>query len=195
MNSFCNNFYIYFHRDLETSEIVYVGLGRYDRAWSTKRARDNGHYDWLREVLPNLNAVEIYRTGLVEDEARTLELDLIAKFKPRFNKEPVKLTGTRNPRYIHGNRSKNRSKNPYYTPGVTGRGCKNADRKGNVGLPIFCINNNKYYRSTMNAARELGLDPSGITKVLKNRQKYTLGYSFKYVTLEEFTNNNNNNKE
>ncbi len=43
---------------------------------------------------------------------------------------------------------------------------------------VMCINNKKRYESISEAAKALGLDPSGISKVINNKQSTVSGYSF-----------------
>ena len=47
-------------------------------------------------------------------------------------------------------------------------------------IPVYCITNNTVYKSSHEAARQLNLDQSSITKCLKGKRKSTCGYQFKY---------------
>lgn len=46
---------------------------------------------------------------------------------------------------------------------------------------IFCVELNKSFGSTYEAARRLSLAPQNINKVLKNKRKTCGGYSFRYI--------------
>ena len=47
-------------------------------------------------------------------------------------------------------------------------------------IPVYCITNNTIYKSSCEAARQLNLNQSSITKCLKGKRKSTKGYQFKY---------------
>ena len=47
-------------------------------------------------------------------------------------------------------------------------------------IPVYCITNNTVYKSSREAARQLNLNNSSITKCLKGKRKSTKGYQFKY---------------
>ncbi|WP_431025247.1 hypothetical protein [Halomonas sp. H5] len=75
------DYYVYFHRD-DTGNIFYVGKGTERRAWSTSR-----HPVWHKYVNERLGGqynVEIYRDGLSEVEAETIESELIAEYGERL---------------------------------------------------------------------------------------------------------------
>ena len=60
-----------------------------------------------------------------------------------------------------------------------------ATRKANgtydkMSIKVYCITNNTVYKSASEAARQLNLDPSSITKCLKGKYKQTKGYQFQY---------------
>ena len=44
--------------------------------------------------------------------------------------------------------------------------------------PVYCLNNNKIYKSAAEAGRDLGLDPSSILKTVKHQYTNTKGYVF-----------------
>lgn len=50
---------------------------------------------------------------------------------------------------------------------------------------IYCLENNKQYFSIRDAAKELNLDPSAISKIFKGRLKSTGGYHFKEIILDQ----------
>lgn len=51
--------------------------------------------------------------------------------------------------------------------------------------PIRCIETNKCYDTIREACRELGLQESNVSKVLKGQRKTTGGYSFVDILIEE----------
>ena len=54
--------------------------------------------------------------------------------------------------------------------------------KNNYGAKrIKCLNNGKEYDFILQAARELNLDNSSITKVCKNKKESVKGYKFIYI--------------
>jgi len=77
-----SNYYVYNHVDADGS-IVYVGKGRYDRAWSINRSNP-AHVDWIKEQLPFLNVI-IVHSGLEEQNALDLEKTMIRVVQPKFN--------------------------------------------------------------------------------------------------------------
>jgi hypothetical protein len=77
-----NNYYVYQHID-ESGEIVYVGKGRYARAWRHER-RNGEHSTWMAQRLPFLN-VTITNFNLAEEEAFKIEKEMIDTVKPKFN--------------------------------------------------------------------------------------------------------------
>jgi hypothetical protein len=52
------------------------------------------------------------------------------------------------------------------------------------GKPIVCIETGKVFHGAAWAAREMGLDPSTITKAVKNPNRTCGGYHWKYVEKE-----------
>lgn len=78
-----DNYYVYQHIE-DDGSIVYVGKGRYDRAWSVYR-NNSEHVEWLKRKLPNLKVI-IFKCDLSEDEALKEEKALIEKIQPLFNK-------------------------------------------------------------------------------------------------------------
>jgi hypothetical protein len=171
-----NKYYVYQHRD-DNENVVYVGKGSTGRAWDTK-GRDEDHINWMCQQLPFLN-VFIVQSDMLEREAFWLENDLIKQLKPKFNKSFSKY-GESNPNFKHGKRigvkrnpkfKPNGEPNPEYIPDL---------KQGNSAKPVLCTTNNIQYPSAKEAAVQLGLDPSGITKVLKGKQSSTMGFKFTY---------------
>jgi excinuclease UvrABC nuclease subunit len=77
-----NNYYVYKHID-EDGVVVYVGKGRYDRAWSVYRSNLD-HVNWLKLQLPNLKVL-IWMSNLSETDALIEETRLIKEIQPKFN--------------------------------------------------------------------------------------------------------------
>lgn len=80
--------YVYLHRDKDTDEVVYVGIGQHGRCLNThKRSAD--HAAFMNESINKwgLGFVDMPYTGLSERDARELEAVYIRKYKPRFNKQ------------------------------------------------------------------------------------------------------------
>lgn len=58
----------------------------------------------------------------------------------------------------------------------------NASRRhGHVPVPVYCYNNHKTYNSCKEAAEELGLNPSSISRVCRGKNKATKKYRFRYA--------------
>jgi hypothetical protein len=76
--------YAYLWFNVDTNEIFYVGIGTGDRMFHLKQRSDK-----FKEYY-NYNScdVKVYKSGLTEDEARQLERELIAKYKPCCNQTP-----------------------------------------------------------------------------------------------------------
>lgn len=56
-----------------------------------------------------------------------------------------------------------------------------------MSVPVFCLTNNKYYDSVTDAANELNLSTSNISKVCKGKLNHTGGFVFKYITENNTT--------
>lgn len=52
----------------------------------------------------------------------------------------------------------------------------------NFGIKrVYCLTNGKVYPSASQAARELGLDDSSVSKVCRGKREHTKGMVFRYV--------------
>jgi hypothetical protein len=86
------SFYVYTHQDPRTGEVVYVGMGQKDRAWSVRVSgqRSKDHNQWM-ETLIELGYtpgdwVKIQVKRLDKEQAILVETGLIDSLKPVFNK-------------------------------------------------------------------------------------------------------------
>ena len=91
------HYYVYFHIDPETDEIVYIGSGTGERAWCVrpgKKLKGGGHrkpehsfwcYQLMDAGLTPEDWVYIKQRGMTRIEARQYEEQLIKKHKPLFN--------------------------------------------------------------------------------------------------------------
>ena len=50
-----------------------------------------------------------------------------------------------------------------------------------ISIPIYCLENNKFYNSTKQASLELDVSKQYICDVLKGRAKQAKGYTFRYA--------------
>jgi hypothetical protein len=73
---------IYFHKHPLTEEIVYIGHGRKDRAYS-RAFRNNQWKDFISK-FPNYT-VEIYQDNLTKSAAHELESELLKRYSPSCN--------------------------------------------------------------------------------------------------------------
>lgn len=92
-------YYVYFHTEPDTGEIVYVGHGSNARAWmcTTYKKGETPHYghrsqahaEWCQDLIdrgytPD-NWVTLYQKRLTKLQAKTLEKQLIRYHDPKFN--------------------------------------------------------------------------------------------------------------
>ena len=85
-----DQFYVYQHTDPETGEILYIGMGSYERAWLCRGSnRKKHHQERLKELFAigytMHDIVMIIQSGLDKSTAMNLEFKHIKKFKPKFN--------------------------------------------------------------------------------------------------------------
>ena len=85
-----DQYYVYQHIDPDTGELLYIGMGSYERAWLCRGSnRKKNHQERLNELFAlgytMQDVVRIMATGLNKAAALNLELIKIEKFKPRFN--------------------------------------------------------------------------------------------------------------
>lgn len=75
--------YVYYHIDKETKEIVYIGKGKNNRAWSFSDYSRNE--EWAEYKKENDIEVKIIACDLSEEEALAIEQALIKVNKPILN--------------------------------------------------------------------------------------------------------------
>jgi len=86
-----NIYYVYFHTDPETNEIVYIGKGSRGRAWhcAESNSRGEAHANWMNAlVLDGFTPeawVTLKETALTEKDAYVLERAYINQHLPKFN--------------------------------------------------------------------------------------------------------------
>lgn len=96
MNDY-QRYYVYEHHNPDTQQIVYVGLGQKERAWTMRPAnRSEDHRLYLEDLLDKgyvpSDWVSIVGKALTLKEAEALEQKLIELYKPKYNK-------SKNPNY------------------------------------------------------------------------------------------------
>jgi hypothetical protein len=74
-------FYVYFHLTRDTQEIFYIGKGKEHRAFE-KSSRNKY---WHNIVNKHGHVVEFVKENITEEEALSLEVELIAKYSPKAN--------------------------------------------------------------------------------------------------------------
>lgn len=89
-----SKFYVYYHVEPDTREIVYVGKGTGGRAWDVTRARGDhkNHQNWMLGLMEKgyvpSDWVVVYSKGLLEEEAFTDEKELLHEIGvTRFNRQ------------------------------------------------------------------------------------------------------------
>ena len=83
-------YYVYQHIDPDTGELLYIGMGSYERAWLCRGSnRKKNHQERLNELFSlgytMQDVVSIMASGLNKIDALNLEFTKIEKFKPKFN--------------------------------------------------------------------------------------------------------------
>ena len=85
--------------------------------------------------------------------------------------------GTRNERMVATNKANGTYDKMAATKKAKGTYEKIADK---CSKPIYCITNNTVYKSAHEAARQLNLNQSSVSKCCKCKRKSTKGYQFRY---------------
>ena len=85
-----DNYQQYIYRHIDGEEVVYIGVGTGARAFYSLQMghRSKEHSDWMEDKYnQGIIPVEFIATGLTKEEAKETEKELIAKHRPRFNKQ------------------------------------------------------------------------------------------------------------
>lgn len=86
-----DQYYVYEHVDPENDELLYIGLGSYERAWLCRGSnRTKDHQNKLKKLFASgftmADIVSIRASGLTKQAAIDFEYKEIQKYKPKFNK-------------------------------------------------------------------------------------------------------------
>tara|TARA_R110000868_G_scaffold67131_3_gene199593 strand:+ start:410 stop:799 length:390 start_codon:yes stop_codon:yes gene_type:complete len=79
--------YVYYHVDIKTDEVVYIGKGINNRAWDFNSSSRNKQ--WSDYLLINKVKVRIVTANLSDLEALAIERALIETVKPILNKQHI----------------------------------------------------------------------------------------------------------
>lgn len=89
-----NRFYVYYHVEPSSREIVYIGKGTGGRAWDVTRSRGEHkeHQEWMMSLMDEgfvpSDWVVIFKKGLSEKEAFKEERELLNETGPvKFNRQ------------------------------------------------------------------------------------------------------------
>lgn len=84
-------YYVYEHINPVTLEIVYIGVGKLDRAWTCRGGnRSKEHFEFIYDLQMKgftlQDIVYIRERGLPKQEAFEKERNLIDELRPKYNK-------------------------------------------------------------------------------------------------------------
>ena len=95
------SYYVYYHIDPFTSEVVYIGMGQKHRAWTMGTMRNHkinnkqyghrnkDHNNWMEDLIGKSQLpcdwVRVQVRNLSKSKANEIEKDLIETHKPKFN--------------------------------------------------------------------------------------------------------------
>ena len=203
-----NKFYIYEHYTLHTNKLFYIGKGCKKRAYSTK----GRNIYWKRVVNKHGYRIVIKKSNLSEKLAFKYEVYYIKKLSPKCNftkggvggntahnytKEQLELKvikcskartnwwrykdETFKKEHLESSRDGVRkmwaNMNPEEKSKEQSRRVKMKKTRG-----IFCLNNNKIYKTAKEAALDLGINSAqNINTVARGSRSNCKGYKFKYV--------------
>lgn len=172
-------YYVYAHYTLDTNELFYIGMGKHDRAeWKYNR----NNY-WHKIVNKHGRSIQYLYENLTQEEAWNLEIECIAKFKPKCNftkggghADPFTLLPEEQKQEILKKRSislKGKNRQP-----------KSSEHKEKLkcawrSKPIICKDNNTIFVSIEECRRQLNLGNLNISRQIKNGWKckgYTLDF-------------------
>lgn len=86
-----SKYYVYFHIDPISKEIVYVGEGSGGRAWQCSKTNrhDKDHYGWICNLLESgftpQDFVVVIQKNMTLADARKCETEYIKRIAPKFN--------------------------------------------------------------------------------------------------------------
>ncbi len=203
-----NKYYVYLHKLKDTDIVFYVGKGSGNRAFNL-HLRSKYHKNIVKKYGCS---IEVIKTGLTQDQAFALEIELIKYYKS-INQAKVNLTlggeGCLGRNISAQTRSKiansltgfkhsiatleKMKKSKLGKPsGMLGKSHKletNLKRaeairnNPNKGRKaIICVNTGKIYKSLSEACLDLNLISSNLSKVLKGKRLSINGLEFKYVS-------------
>lgn len=84
-------YYVYNHIDPESKEILYIGIGQYDRAWCVRgNNRNKDHVNYLKQMFLKgytlTDIVSITDNMLSKQQAMSIEAEKVNLYRPKFNK-------------------------------------------------------------------------------------------------------------
>ena len=190
---------------IKTDEIVYIG-----QTIQTLAKRKGSHTHHARKGRGSVIGAAIRKhteeafkwiqlhSCSSQTELCKLEKHLISKFNPRYNcQEGGKKNFTpwnKGKKELRKEVLNNISKSAKARKGKFKRGKYSKKASKNIreavtkskARPFKCLQNNKVYQNKVEAARDLGIKPGGISAVLNKhtRNKTINGYSFEYTTKD-----------
>lgn len=194
-----NKHYIYYHRDYNTNDIIYIGVGYNKRAWTFKWGRNKYYLNYIQKYgIPN---VEIIKEKLYEDEAYDIEIKLIKQYGRKgidengilLNRsEGGKTSAKGNKQYItqewkdkigNANRGKIKHNN---------KSKESISNKNSKSVLQYDLEDNfiKEWKSVIEIENKLGFDKNQLYRYLQNKLNLLpYGFIWKY---KENTDNRNN---
>lgn len=87
-----DKYYVYVHRHPRSKEIIYIGMGQKDRAWTiTSKARHIEHKQFLEELGDSgfiaSDWTQVVARQMTKAKAYEYERELISIHKPKFNRD------------------------------------------------------------------------------------------------------------
>jgi hypothetical protein len=183
-----NNKVLYFHIRNDSNEVFYIGIGKPSRPYSLR----NRNKYWKNIVAKHGHAVHVIRKDLSWDEACQLEIYYIKTLRKLGNNLCNITSGGEGasgciPNAETRKKISKKNKGRKYS---LGRGLTpehkakiSTAKKGRIAAnrkPFLCHENGVVYPSLRHAAKELGVFPQNISKVLNGKYKQIRGFSFSY---------------
>jgi hypothetical protein len=166
-----NRYYVYWHKNPNTGEVFYVGMGTGYRAKSFCTRGRNRNEDWIAYVDSNgIPEVGYYAKGLSKEGAKELEESIIDELRPCCNvKIGMKWGGSENTPWIGRHHSKESK-------------LKVRDAKG--GRQFSQYTKDGIWVADWDTNREAGdslkIDYSSIGKCLRGERDSAGGYIWEY---------------